>query len=109
MQELLRNHNSDDFKFLDPSQRSSDTVVSRSRTVYYTMLSRILFADDNVDADFWRFIKPWEVILNQAMLAFEGKGGLGEAQIRVGRLRDGTLVCSSRSLIQADSVLFALR
>ncbi|GJJ68840.1 exportin-7 [Entomortierella parvispora] len=83
MQDLLRNHNSDDFKFLDPSRRSSDTVVSRSRTVYYTMLSRILFADDNVDADFWRFIRPWEVILNQVMLAFEGKGGLGEAQIRM--------------------------
>ncbi|KAF9360676.1 Exportin 7 [Mortierella sp. AD094] len=80
---LLKNHNSSDFHFLDPKRKSSDTDVGRCRTIYYTMLSRILFAEDNVDADFWRFVKPWEVTLNQITLAFGGKGGLGEEDIRL--------------------------
>ncbi|KAF9095535.1 hypothetical protein BGX23_000390 [Mortierella sp. AD031] len=80
---LLKNHNSNDFKFLDPTRKSSDTAVSRCRTIYYTMLSRILFAEDNVDAEFWRFIKPWEATLDRVTLAFEGRGDLGEEDIRL--------------------------
>ncbi|KAF9199304.1 Exportin 7 [Haplosporangium sp. Z 27] len=86
---LLKNHNSSDFNFLDPKRKNSDTDVERCRTIYYTMLSRILFAEDNVDADFWRFVKPWEVTLNQITLAFEGKSRLGEEDIRV----SGKLIC----------------
>ncbi|KAF9133775.1 Exportin 7 [Mortierella sp. 14UC] len=80
---LLKNHSAPDFKFLDPTRKCSDTAVSRCRTIYYTMLSRILFAEDNVDAEFWRFIKPWEAILDRVTLAFEGGGDLGEEDIRL--------------------------
>ncbi|KAG0204876.1 Exportin 7 [Mortierella sp. GBA30] len=80
---LLRNHCASEFRFLELSKKSSDTEVARSRMVYYTMLSRILFAEDNVEADFWRFVKPWEVILDQVTLAFEGTSDLGEEQIRL--------------------------
>jgi exportin-7 len=80
---LLKNHNPSDFRFLDPSKKSSDTSVARSRMNYYTMLSRVLFAEDNVDADFWRFVRPWELTLDQVTLAFEGTSDLTEEQIRV--------------------------
>lgn len=55
---------------------------------YYTMLSRVLFAEENADADFWRFVKPWEILLNQVTLAFQGKGSLGEEEIRVSIYHD---------------------
>lgn len=80
---LLKNHNPSDFRFLDPSKKSSDTSVARCRMNYYTMLSRVLFAEDNVDADFWRFVRPWELTLDQVTLAFEGTSDLTEEQIRV--------------------------
>lgn len=80
---LLKNHSAPDFKFLDPTRKSSDTAVARCRTIYYTMLSRVLFAEDNVDAEFWRFIKPWEATLDRVALAFVGGGDLGEEDIRV--------------------------
>ncbi|KAF9129906.1 Exportin 7 [Mortierella sp. GBA39] len=80
---LLKNHSAPDFKFLDPTRKSSDTAVARCRTIYYTMLSRILFAEDNVDAEFWRFIKPWEATLDRVALAFVGGGDLGEEDIRL--------------------------
>ncbi|KAF8941502.1 Exportin 7 [Dissophora ornata] len=80
---LLKNHNSNDFRFLDPANKSSDTAVARSRMVYYTMLSRVLFSEDNVEVDFWRFVKPWELILDQVTLAFEGNSGLSEEEIRL--------------------------
>ncbi|KAG0306797.1 Exportin 7 [Linnemannia gamsii] len=80
---LLKNHSAPDFKFLDPTRKSSDTAVARCRTIYYTMLSRILFAEDNIDAEFWRFIKPWEATLDRVALAFVGGGDLGEEDIRL--------------------------
>ncbi|KAF9187737.1 hypothetical protein BGZ51_001122 [Haplosporangium sp. Z 767] len=80
---LLKNHNSSDFKFLDVTRKSSDTSVARCRMQYYTMLSRVLFAEDNVEADFWRFVRPWELTLDQVTLAFEGSSGLGEEDIRL--------------------------
>ncbi|KAF9437683.1 Exportin 7 [Entomortierella beljakovae] len=79
---LLKNHNSSDFNFLDPKRKSSGSDVGRCRTTYYTILSRILFAEDNADAEFWRFVKPWETTLNQVALAFSGKGNLSEEDIR---------------------------
>ncbi|KAF9197727.1 Ran-binding protein 17, partial [Haplosporangium sp. Z 27] len=83
MQALLKNHNSSDFRFLSPTSKSFDTAVARCRMNYYAMLSRVLFAEDNVDADFWRFVKPWELTLDQVMLAFEGSSDLGEEDIRL--------------------------
>ncbi|KAG0262072.1 hypothetical protein BG011_000347 [Mortierella polycephala] len=80
---LLKNHNSSDFWFLDPKKKSSDTEVKRCRTMYYTMLSRILFAEDNIDTDFWRFVKPWELALDRVALAFEGSSDLGEEDVRL--------------------------
>ncbi|KAG0358839.1 Exportin 7 [Gamsiella multidivaricata] len=80
---LLKNHSSSEFRFLDPARKPSSSDVSRCRTIYYTMLARILFAEDNIDADFWRFIKPWETTLDRITLAFEGSGELGEEEIRL--------------------------
>lgn len=85
-QALLKNHNSSDFRFLNPTKKGSDTAVARCRMHYYTMLSRVLFAEDNVEADFWRFVKPWELTLDQVTLAFEGNGDLDGEQIRVSPL-----------------------
>ncbi|KAG0210337.1 Exportin 7 [Mortierella sp. GBA30] len=80
---LLKNHGSSEFRFLDPTWKSSDTGVRKCRTMYYTMLSRILFAEDNVDSQFWRFVKPWEMTLDRVALAFEGSGEWGEEDIRL--------------------------
>ncbi|ORZ27064.1 armadillo-type protein [Lobosporangium transversale] len=82
-QALLKNHNSSDFKFLDPTRKSSDTAVARCRLNYYMMLSRVLFSEDNVEADFWQFVHPWEVTLDQVTLAFEGSSELSEEDIRL--------------------------
>ncbi|KAG0329913.1 hypothetical protein BGZ99_010024 [Dissophora globulifera] len=80
---LLRNHNSSEFRFLDPTRKSTETDIGRCRTIYYTMLSRILFAEDNIDAEFWRFVKPWEVSFDRIALAFEGKSEQREEDIRL--------------------------
>ncbi|KAF8927100.1 Exportin 7 [Dissophora ornata] len=80
---LLKNHNSSKFRFLDPMRKKPDTDVGRCRTIYYTMLSRILFSEDNVDASFWRFVRPWEGTLDQIKLAFDGSGDLSEEDIRL--------------------------
>jgi hypothetical protein len=53
------------------------------------MLSRVLFSEDNVDTDFWRFVKPWELTLDQVSLAFEGSSDHGEEDIRVSRMVNG--------------------
>ncbi|KAG0364963.1 Exportin 7 [Gamsiella multidivaricata] len=83
MKALLKNHTSSDFRFLDPTTKASDKTLARCRMDYYTMLSRVLFAEDNVEADFWRFVKPWELTLDQVTLAFEGSSELGEEDIRL--------------------------
>ena len=31
--------------------------------IYYSALSRILFAEDNVERDFENFVKPWDITL----------------------------------------------
>ncbi|KAI8357069.1 armadillo-type protein [Mortierella sp. GBAus27b] len=80
---LLKNHTSSDFRFLDRTWMTSDAGVSRSRVMYYTTLSRILFAEDQVDADFWRFVKPWETTLDQITRAFQGSNELSEEDIRL--------------------------
>jgi exportin-7 len=32
---------------------------------YYSALSRILFAEDNVERDFENFVKPWDITLTE--------------------------------------------
>ncbi|KAG0227723.1 Exportin 7 [Actinomortierella wolfii] len=81
-QSLLANHTSPDLRFLHTRVKSNDTAVQRCRMQYYTMLSRVLFAEDNIDADFWRFVRPWEATLDQITLAFEGSSILSEEDIR---------------------------
>ncbi|KAF9428812.1 Exportin 7 [Podila epigama] len=80
---LLKNHCSSDFRFLAPAKRPSNTAVARARMNYYTMLSRVLFAEENFDADFWRFVKPWDTLLKQVLLTFQGKGFMGKEDIRL--------------------------
>ena len=33
--------------------------------IYYSALSRILFAEDNVERDFENFVKPWDITLTE--------------------------------------------
>ena len=33
--------------------------------IYYSALSRILFAEDNVERDFEDFVKPWDITLTE--------------------------------------------
>ncbi|KAF9361320.1 hypothetical protein BGX34_007211 [Mortierella sp. NVP85] len=82
---LLKNHTSSDFRFLDRTWMTTDSGVGRCRTMYYATLARILFAEDNVDADFWRFVKSWETTLDQVTRAFQfqGRSELSEEDIRV--------------------------
>ncbi|KAG0343400.1 hypothetical protein BG004_005341 [Podila humilis] len=80
---LLKNHRSPDFRFLAPAKKSSNTAVARARMNYYTMLSRVLFAEENVEADFWRFVKPWDALLKQMTAAFQGNGTMSEEEIRL--------------------------
>lgn len=94
-QALLKNHDPSDFRFLTPAKKPSDTAVARSRMNYYTMLSRVLFAEDNVEADFWSFVKPWENTLDKVTLAFEGTSDLSEEEIRV---RLNTVICTLNRL-----------
>ncbi|KAF9910472.1 Exportin 7 [Lobosporangium transversale] len=80
---LLKNHSPSEFQFLNPKSRNPSSDMGQCRTIYYKMLSQILFSEDNVDADFWRFVKPWETILDQILVAFEGGGGLNEEDIQL--------------------------
>ncbi|KAF9583300.1 Ran-binding protein 17 [Lunasporangiospora selenospora] len=89
--ELMRNHDSSDFRFLDPVKKSNDTAVRRSRMIYYSMLAKVLFAEENFEAELWRFVKPWEISLDRVALAFEGSGSLSKEEIRLillGAFRD---------------------
>ncbi|CAG8789106.1 3720_t:CDS:2, partial [Acaulospora morrowiae] len=54
---IVQNHTSKEFPFLDVLGNL------RIRITYYSALSRILFAEDNVDRDFEEFIKPWDATL----------------------------------------------
>ena len=33
--------------------------------IYYSALSRILFAEDSVERDFENFVKPWDITLTE--------------------------------------------
>ncbi|CAG8441662.1 1197_t:CDS:10 [Scutellospora calospora] len=56
---IIQKHTVEDFPFLDTSNNL------RSRVVYYSALSRILFADDNVERDFEEFVRPWDATMAQ--------------------------------------------
>ncbi|GBC18414.2 uncharacterized protein OCT59_006460 [Rhizophagus irregularis] len=59
VQYILRNHTIKNFPFLDTTNNL------RSRMIYYSALSRILFAEDNVERDFENFVKPWDITLTE--------------------------------------------
>ncbi|CAG8777695.1 34263_t:CDS:2, partial [Racocetra persica] len=56
---IIRKHTVKDFPFLDSPNNL------RTRVAYYSALSRILFADDNVERDFEEFVRPWDLTMAQ--------------------------------------------
>nr|CAG8525535.1 5131_t:CDS:10 [Entrophospora candida] len=57
---IVRNHTAKNFSFLNVSDNL------RIRMVYYSALSRILFAaEDNIERDFEEFVKPWDDTLKE--------------------------------------------
>lgn len=60
---IMQNHLSNDFSFFN------DDKHRQSRMLYYQVLCKILFAEDDNEREFYEFIKPFGVRLNQlAML-----------------------------------------
>ncbi|KAJ3297575.1 hypothetical protein HK104_000373 [Borealophlyctis nickersoniae] len=56
---LLENHTSEFFPFLDfPANKAS-------RAIYYHALAKLLLSDDNSEADFMQFIKPFSMRLDR--------------------------------------------
>lgn len=55
---IMQNHLSSDFTFL------SNDKHKRSRMLYYQILCKILFADDNCEREFFEFMKPFEARLD---------------------------------------------
>ncbi|KAK4509022.1 uncharacterized protein ATC70_007371 [Mucor velutinosus] len=55
---IMQNHLSSDFTFL------SNDKHRRSRMLYYQILCKILFADDNCEGEFFEFMKPFEARLD---------------------------------------------
>ncbi|CAG8693128.1 4908_t:CDS:10, partial [Dentiscutata heterogama] len=64
---IIQKHTVKDFPFLDAQNNL------RTRMIYYSALSRILFADDNVERDFEEFVRPWDITMAQlgALNSFE--------------------------------------
>ncbi|CAG8462154.1 14273_t:CDS:10 [Cetraspora pellucida] len=56
---IIQKHTVKDFPFLDSPNNL------RARVIYYSALSRILFADDNVERDFEEFVRPWDLTMAQ--------------------------------------------
>ncbi|KAL7312113.1 hypothetical protein PS15m_007914 [Mucor circinelloides] len=55
---IMQNHLSPEFTFL------SNDKHRRSRMLYYQILCKILFADDNCEREFFEFMKPFEARLD---------------------------------------------
>ncbi|CAG8489054.1 27229_t:CDS:10 [Gigaspora margarita] len=64
---IIQKHTVKDFPFLDAPNNL------RTRIIYYSALSRVLFADDNVERDFEEFVRPWDITMAQlgALNSFE--------------------------------------
>ncbi|RCH86734.1 Exportin 7, partial [Rhizopus azygosporus] len=60
---LMQNHLSTEFTFLHNSDKHQ-----RNRMLYYQILCKILFAEDNNEAEFYEFMKPFEDRLNELSL-----------------------------------------
>ncbi|CAO3702616.1 unnamed protein product [Rhizopus stolonifer] len=60
---LMQNHLSNEFSFL----RNSDKHRA-SRMLYYQVLCKILFAEDNCETEFYEFMKPFEARLDELSL-----------------------------------------
>ncbi|CAJ0768992.1 1055_t:CDS:10 [Entrophospora sp. SA101] len=62
---IVRNHTAKNFSFLNVSDNL------RIRMVYYSALSRILFAaEDNIERDFEEFVKPWDDTLKELRILY---------------------------------------
>lgn len=60
---IMQNHLSNDFTFFNSDKHR------QSRMLYYQVLCKILFAEDNCEREFYDFMKPFEARLdNLAML-----------------------------------------
>ncbi|KAI7864015.1 armadillo-type protein [Mucor mucedo] len=55
---IMQNHLSNDFSFFNHAKHR------QSRMLYYQVLCKILFAEDNCEAEFYEFMKPFEVRLD---------------------------------------------
>ncbi|KAG1506840.1 hypothetical protein G6F53_009394 [Rhizopus delemar] len=60
---LMQNHLSNDFSFFHNSDKHR-----ASRMLYYQVLCKILFAEDNCEAEFYEFMKPFEARLDELSL-----------------------------------------
>ncbi|RUS20332.1 Exportin-7-B [Endogone sp. FLAS-F59071] len=58
-QYIMQNHASKQFSFLENSDNSA------SRMVYYSSLSKVLFAEDSGEREFYEFMKPFEVTFDK--------------------------------------------
>lgn len=59
---IMQNHLSNDFTFFNSDKHR------QSRMLYYQVLCKILFAEDNCEREFYEFMKPFEVRLERLSL-----------------------------------------
>lgn len=59
---IMQNHLSNDFSFFNGDKHC------QSRMLYYQVLCKILFAEDNNEREFYEFMKPFEVRLDSLSL-----------------------------------------
>ncbi|KAI8637367.1 armadillo-type protein [Parasitella parasitica] len=59
---IMQNHLSSEFTFFNHSQHK------QNRMLYYQILCKILFAEDNCEREFYEFMKPFEVRLESLSL-----------------------------------------
>lgn len=56
---IMQNHLSNDFSFFNHAKHR------QSRMLYYRVLCKILFAEDNCEGEFYEFMKPFELRLDR--------------------------------------------
>lgn len=74
----MQNHLSNDFSFFHNSDKHR-----ASRMLYYQVLCKILFAEDNCEAEFYEFMKPFEARLDElSLLSTREEFQQAEVQVR---------------------------
>ncbi|RIB12729.1 armadillo-type protein [Gigaspora rosea] len=73
---IIQKHTVKDFPFLDAPNNL------RTHIIYYSALSRVLFADDSVERDFEEFVKPWDITMAQLGIFRDLRGFLSAIQGR---------------------------